>query len=703
MFHGPAVTVAPQLSTLRGVPSPTLAVIGAGFGRTGTLSLREALQRLGFSPCEHAINSSIHPERHALWLEAVRCKRLGEPIDWRPLFAGYRATVDWPGAYFWRELVAVHPEAKVVLTMRDPARWYDSLQRTSYARFEARTQTFAGRILFGVLAWLDPRTSQKYRTFQETVWEGTFDGRFSDRHYAIEVFDQHNREVQSEVAPERLLVFDVKEGWEPLCQFLGVAVPVGEPFPHTNSAAGFGRFQRRHVVTIARALLQRLGAVAGVTALAADVRSRGLGRATSRQFRSLRPLGIEKDSSPVERPMPTRVLHVITRMILGGAQENTLLSVEGLNRIPTYDVSIVSGVDHGPEGDLLARTRQGADLVIVPELGRNVNPIADVVALWKLYLLIKKGRYHIVHTHLAKAGVLGRVAAWLARTPIIVHGLHGLVFHEYQPWFVNRTWWAVQKLMGPITDHYISVSSAISQKAIEAGIASSDNLTTIYSGMELDWFLNATVDPASARRQLGIPDDAPVVGKIARMVDIKNHDALLDAAPAIIARHPDVRFLLVGDGPLLEHLRSRANRMGISKHVVFTGLVARERIPEMLAAMDVLAHTALYEGLPRVLAQALAMGKPCVAFDADGAKEVVVPEETGYLVRPGDTAGLAATVNRLLEDPVLRARMGDAGRRRVDPAFRTETMVQQIDTVYQELTRRHAERLARVTEQPAKA
>jgi glycosyltransferase involved in cell wall biosynthesis len=330
-----------------------------------------------------------------------------------------------------------------------------------------------------------------------------------------------------------------------------------------------------------------------------------------------------------EQSSPIRVLHVITRMIVGGAQENTLLSVEGLNNLPTYDVALVSGVDRGPEGDLVARTRQTTDLVLIPELARNVNPIADAVALFKLYSLIKKGRYHIVHTHLAKAGVLGRIAAWLARTPIIVHGLHGLVFHEYQPWLVNRTWWAVQKIVGPITDHYISVSSVISQKAIEAGIASTDNLTTVYSGMELDWFLNADVDPETVRRQLGIPDNAPVVGKIARMVSIKNHDALFDAAPEIIARYPDVRFLLVGDGPLLGHLRSRAKQMGITEQVVFAGLVPRERIPEMLSVMDVLAHTALYEGLPRVLAQALAMGKPCVAYDADGAREVVVAGETG--------------------------------------------------------------------------
>jgi glycosyltransferase involved in cell wall biosynthesis len=397
----------------------------------------------------------------------------------------------------------------------------------------------------------------------------------------------------------------------------------------------------------------------------------------------------------IDRQAPIRVLHVITRMIVGGAQENTLLSVEGLNRLSGYDVALLSGVDDGPEGDMLTRTAQSTTLFVVPELCRNINPIADMIALWKLYRLIKAGRFHIVHTHLAKAGILGRIAARLAGTPIVVHGLHGLVFHEYQPWLVNRTWWSVQKLCDPITDYYISVSEVVTQKAIASRLTAAQNLTTVYSGMELDWFLDAEVDGRSARRRLGIPDDAPVIGKIARMVPVKNHAQLLEAAPAIIAQEPNVRFLLVGAGPLLEPLRVQAAQMGIAGHFIFTGLVDRKQIPALLSAMDVLVHTALYEGLPRVLAQALAMGRPCVAIDADGAREVIIPDVTGYLIRPGDTTALTASVTRLLADPELRKQMGEAGRRRVDPAFRAETMVQGIDAIYQELISRKAARLAR--------
>jgi len=392
---------------------------------------------------------------------------------------------------------------------------------------------------------------------------------------------------------------------------------------------------------------------------------------------------------------PVRVLHIITRLIVGGAQENTLLSVEGLDGLPEYEVTLATGVDDGPEGDLLERARRTTRLVVVPELGRSINPLSDIAAFYKLYRLIRKGRYHIVHTHSSKAGVLGRLAAKLAGTPIIVHTLHSLVFHDYQPWAVNRLWWVVKKLCAPMTDHFISVSSIISQKAIAAGIGPPEKFTTIYSGMELDWFLDSNVDPAAVRREFGIPEDAPVVGKIARLFSLKGHDQLLDAAPEVVRRHPDVRFFLIGDGLLYEHLRRRAREAGILDNFVFAGLIPRERIPEMIAPMDIVVHTSLREGLARVLPQALAMGKPCVSFDIDGAPEVVIPGETGYLVKPGDDRELANAISALLDDPHLRARMGEAGRHRVDPAFRAETMVEQIASVYKMLLSRYARRLSR--------
>ncbi len=334
---------------------------------------------------------------------------------------------------------------------------------------------------------------------------------------------------------------------------------------------------------------------------------------------------------------PIRVLHIITRMIVGGAQENTLLSVEGLDAMPEYQVTLVSGIDKGKEGELLSRAREATRLVIVPEMVRSINPFADLVAFWKLYKLIRKGRYHIVHTHSSKAGVLGRIAAWFAGTPIIVHTLHSLVFHDYQPWLVNRGWWLAKKISAPVTDFYISVSEIIVQKAIAAGIAEPERFRTIYSGMELDWFLNAKFDAEAVKREFGIPSDSPVVGKIARLFELKGHDQLMDAAPEIVRRVPNVRFFLIGDGILLEHLQERARGYGILENFVFAGLIDRERIPEMISAMDIVVHTSLREGLARVLPQSLAMGKPCVSFDIDGAPEVVINDNTGYLVEPFDS------------------------------------------------------------------
>jgi hypothetical protein len=244
-----------------GVSAPALRVIGAGFGRTGTTSLREALVRLGFDPCDHMRGNLEHPERFALWDEAVRSKDAGKCIDWRPLLADYKAIVDWPGAYFWRELVAAHPEAKVILTVRDPEHWYDSARATIYAATQERSATPAARLLYGLVARANPGAGHGFRTVKETVWDGTMRGRFEDRDEAIRIFEEHNRDVVATVPPERLLVFDVKDGWQPLCAFLGVPVPVGEPFPRLNDAVDFSRRQRDQYRHIVRRLLPALTAV----------------------------------------------------------------------------------------------------------------------------------------------------------------------------------------------------------------------------------------------------------------------------------------------------------------------------------------------------------------------------------------------------------------------------------------------------------
>jgi glycosyltransferase involved in cell wall biosynthesis len=400
-----------------------------------------------------------------------------------------------------------------------------------------------------------------------------------------------------------------------------------------------------------------------------------------------------EQNDSIQRTRPIRVLHIITRMIVGGAQENTLLSVVGLDAMPEYEVTLISGIDKGREGELLSQARETCHLIVLPEMGRKINPLSDVIAFWKLFRLIKKGRYHIVHTHSSKAGVLGRFAAWFAGTPLIVHTLHSLVYHDYQPWIINRAWRLIKKACAPITDFYISVSAVIAEKAIAGGISTPDKYRTIYSGMELDWFLKAKFDSQKVREEFGIPADAPVVGKIARLFPLKGHDQLMDAAPEIVRQVPNVRFFLIGDGVLLEHLQERARKAGILENFVFAGLIDRTRIPEMISAMDVVVHTSLREGLARVLPQSLAMGKPCVSFDIDGAREVVIDDKTGYLVDAFDYENLAKRVSQILNDGEMRARFGENGRRHVDPNFRTEKMVSDISEVYQMLLKKFSYRI----------
>ncbi|MQA84958.1 MAG: sulfotransferase family protein [Streptosporangiales bacterium] len=200
-----------------------MKVIGAGFGRTGTMSMKVALERLGFGPCYHMIEVIDNPEHAPKWLAAAR----GELADWDDLLGGYGATVDWPGCSFWVELMEAYPEAKVVLNVRDPERWYQSVDNT-----------FLHNLRQARAAGLPP--PEEMRHLFELIIDGTFHGRIEDREYAIGVFRRHNERVRQAVPPERLLVYEVGQGWDPLCEFLGAARP-DEPFPHLNDTASFHR------------------------------------------------------------------------------------------------------------------------------------------------------------------------------------------------------------------------------------------------------------------------------------------------------------------------------------------------------------------------------------------------------------------------------------------------------------------------------
>jgi glycosyltransferase involved in cell wall biosynthesis len=388
---------------------------------------------------------------------------------------------------------------------------------------------------------------------------------------------------------------------------------------------------------------------------------------------------------------PIRVLHIITRLILGGAQENTLYTAIGQSRNPIFDVTLLAGIDTGPEGNLHEKARAaGVNLVLMPALVRPIRPLTDARAFLQLYRFIRKGRYSIVHTHSSKAGILGRIAARMAGVPIVVHTLHSLVFHEYQAAWKNRVYIQLKRLCAPLTDVLISVNEKTARGAFEAGIGRADQYVTIYSGMELEPFLGigGRMSVAEAKRRLGIPAGAPVVGKVARLFPLKGHDQFLSAAAEIAKEEPRAWFLLVGDGILRANLEAEARRIGIWDRTVFAGLVPPESVPAHIQAMDVVVHTSLREGLARVLPQAGAVGKPVVTFDLDGAPEIIRNGQSGYLVAPGDTAAVASRVLELLREPERRRAFGEAGRAYAAADFDVDQMVERINAVYSRVLER---------------
>ncbi|MDH5662502.1 MAG: glycosyltransferase family 4 protein [Elusimicrobiota bacterium] len=380
-----------------------------------------------------------------------------------------------------------------------------------------------------------------------------------------------------------------------------------------------------------------------------------------------------------------KVLHIITRLILGGAQENTIFTVWGLNKSDCYEVELATGPPIGPEGSLIEEAKKrGIKLKIMPSMRREINLFRDLLAFIELYLLIRKGKYTIVHTHSSKAGILGRLAARIAGVKIIIHSVHGLPFFEYQNRFLNYIYILCERFAALFTDRLISVCDAMARKAIAAGVAKEDKFTTIYSGIELNHYFNSDISIAEKQKELNLDPDVPVVGNISRLFELKGHNYLLEAASQVVEVFPEAKFLLVGDGILRERLIRQAEDLKIRNNIVFTGLVERKEIPRLISVMDVVVHTSLREGLPRVLPEALAMAKPVIAFEIDGMPEIIKDGENGYLIPPKDSRKLANSIIRLLQDKEKARRMGEAGRGMVNPAFDLEVMVERISDVYKE-------------------
>jgi len=379
------------------------------------------------------------------------------------------------------------------------------------------------------------------------------------------------------------------------------------------------------------------------------------------------------------------ILHIITRLIVGGAQENTLLTCEGLHA-RGHQVVLLTGPTYGPEGSLVPRAQTGGyKLLTTPHLLRSPHPWHDARAYGYIKALCRQLQPDIVHTHSSKAGIIGRVAAAAAGCPAVVHTIHGLPFHPYQPQLINKTWIALERWAARKSQAIICVADAMTHQALAAGVGRPDQFRTIYSAMDVAPFVQPDPAPATVRAQLGIPPDRVVFGTIARLQPLKGHDDLLAVAGDILNRVPQAHFLWVGDGVFRARFEAALQAKGWAGHFTMTGLVPPAEIPRLIRAMDILVHPSYREGLARALPQAALSGLPLISYDCDGAGEVCLPGHTGLLALTGNAPALRDAMLELATSPERRRSMGQAGRDLCLERFPAAVMVAKIEALYKEL------------------
>ncbi len=404
--------------------------------------------------------------------------------------------------------------------------------------------------------------------------------------------------------------------------------------------------------------------------------------------------------------MALTILHISTRLILGGSQENTVLSCEGQAEAG-HEVHLAFGPIYGPEGSLLERAQgfrtadgRGIHLHELPNLVREIHPVKDHFCFHRdLARLLDEVKPDVVHTHSSKAGVLGRWAAWRARRrhgrgglPAVVHTIHGPPFMpatgglpgRLRTALINQIYAEAERFAAGRCHLILSVADAMTAQFLARGIGRAERYITVRSGMEIEHFLRASEgeDRAAVRASLGFSADDFVVGTVARLAAHKGHDDILDALGDAMRSDGRLRLLWVGDGWWRDRLLARVERMGLAGRVVTTGLVPQHRVPAMMRAMDVLCHPSSREGLPRTVPQALLAGVCPVAYDVDGTGEVCIEMETGRLVPHGDTGALRDAILWLRDNPDERARMVLEGREMCVREYDHTAMVHHLERIY---------------------
>jgi glycosyltransferase involved in cell wall biosynthesis len=372
-----------------------------------------------------------------------------------------------------------------------------------------------------------------------------------------------------------------------------------------------------------------------------------------------------------------KVAHIITKLELGGAQQNTLYTVSHLNK-ERFEPVLITG-----EGGILdddARKLTGVEVIFVPGLVRSIVPIFDFTAFWRLYKILRRIKPDIVHTHSSKAGILGRWAAWFAKVPAIIHTFHGFGFHDFQHPITRWLYVAIEKITAPVTNKFIVVAADNIDKALKEGIGKRENYLVIHSGIDTKKYKTPVANKAAKRAELGLKPEDKAVTTIGPFKPQKNLPDFFKAAAIIARQNPKAVFLVVGDGALRPQFESQIKDLELTEKVKL--LSWRRDTAELLAISDIFVMTSLWEGLPRAILEAMCAGIPVVANNVDGVNEVVQNGITGYLTTPNQPQQTALKVIELLANPDITKSMGLAGKTAITEDFDINQMIIQQESLY---------------------
>ena len=373
-----------------------------------------------------------------------------------------------------------------------------------------------------------------------------------------------------------------------------------------------------------------------------------------------------------------KILHVITHLPIGGAQDNTLYTVELLDK-EKYDISLCCNLD----GELVERAKkvEAVKLFDIPFLGREVSPYRDIRAFLSLYKLFKEEDFTIIHTHSSKAGLLARLAAVLNKTPIVIHTIHGFAFNDFMNGLKKNFFIYLEKLLAKWTDVLITVSNLNKKKIIDLNIAHENKIKNIYSGIDLSLFTNKRND--EFRKELNLENDHLLLGSVGRLSNQKDPITMIEAFGIISKPFPNAHLALVGDGELKGKILEKIDQLKLNDRIHLTG--NKNNPWSVYHSMDLFIMSSIYEGLGRSITEALSCGVPVVCTDVEGVPEIVRDNITGILVRPKDSNKLADAIIRTLNDMETAKKMAEEGRRFVNDNFDVNKMVHDIDSLYNTL------------------